>query len=79
MRLSSSERDLHFKTVQKLEEVLSAAKEVNLSEAYDNKLSEPSDIIISLLLFYSCIYLSYFFTLLFQLPIYFTWSLKFRS
>lgn len=66
--LSSSEHDLHFKTVQKLEEVLSAAKEVNLSEAYDNQPSEPADIIISLLLFYSWIHLSYFFYHAFSTP-----------
>lgn len=40
---------------------MSAVKEVNLSEAYDNQLLELADIIISLLLFYSWIDLSYFF------------------
>lgn len=58
---------------------MSAVKEVNLSEAYDNQLLELADIIISLLLFYSWIELSYFFTPLFQFTIYFIWPLKFRN
>lgn len=58
---------------------MSAVKEVNLSEAYDNQLLELADIIISLLLFYSWIELSYFFYTAFSIHNLFHLAIKIQK
>lgn len=68
-----------FKNCCIKEEILSAGKEVNLSEAYDNQLLELADAIISILLFYSWMDFSYFFTMLFQFSTWFHLVIKIQK